>query len=99
MLGSDAGVFRLVLRDDALTPRLRAGDFVELTPGMQPRPGDGVLVRDALGGHYVRIYRERRPGEWSAAPLNQAYDVLDAAACGLTVVAVVTGEGRTGRWV
>jgi len=90
--------FRVTLNDDALAPRLRSGDFVELTTNIEPGAGDGVLIQDAHGNRFVRIYRLRRPGVWSAAAPNEAYESMDGERDGLTVLAVVTGEGRSGRW-
>jgi DNA-binding XRE family transcriptional regulator len=89
-------VFKVAAPDDALAPTLRAGQHVEITRDIQPRPGDGVLVRDRSGEHYLRVYRERRKGEWSAAAQSPAFEPLESARDGLTVVGVVTATA--GRW-
>lgn len=89
-------VFKVAIPDEALEPNYRRGVHVELTRGLEARPGDGVLVRDRDGNHFLRVYRQRRAGEWSAHALHPAYESLDAETYGLTVVAVVTAT--EGRW-
>lgn len=89
-------VFKVAIPDESLEPEARRGMHVELTRGLEPKPGDGVLVRDRDGRHYLRIYRQRRPGEWSAHAIHADYEPLDAAIYGLSVVAVVTAT--EGRW-
>lgn len=81
-------VFRIAVPDDSMAPQVRAGQIVEFTTGVGPRPGDGVLVSDASGALYFRVYRTRRADEWEAHPLNEAYRPLDAERDGLTVLAV-----------
>lgn len=89
-------VFKVAAPDDALLPTLRAGQHVELTTGITPRPGDGILVADANGNWYLRLYRERRRGEWIAHATNEAFEPLESIRDGLVVLAVVTAT--EGRW-
>lgn len=89
-------VFKLAAPDTSMTPKVLQGTMVELTRNLTPRPGDGVLVRDREGHHYLRVYREKRPGHWEAYALNDAYSPLDSQADGLVVVAVLTA--MAGRW-
>lgn len=89
-------VFRTIVPDAALAPRLLPGTTVVLTRDLPPRPGDGVLVRDAEGHHYLRVYREGRVGRWEAHAFNEAFRPLDSLSDQLTVVAVVTATD--GRW-
>lgn len=89
--------FRVTMPDDSMAPFLRPGHTVTFVRGVAARPGDWVLVADATGSAYVRVYRERRPGLWQAAPLNPAYDALDSERDGLQVLAIFSGmEGRQG---
>lgn len=90
-------VFSVTIEDDSMAPRVRRGDVVRFSRDVSPRPGDGVLVRDAAGRWYFRLYRERRPGEWGAHPLNDAYQPLDAQRDGLQILAVLTGIEEQ-RW-
>lgn len=90
MTNESPPVFCATVPDDAMAPRVRRGDVVRFTRGLQPRPGDGVLVVDEGGAWFFRLYRERRPGEWEAAALNEAYQAMDAGAHGLRVEAVLT---------
>lgn len=90
-------VFNVVLNDNAMAPRAPAGAQVEFTRGLEPKPGDGVLVKDRAGNHYFREYKSSRVGVWSAHAINPAYDPpLDPTADGLVVVAVLTGMST--RW-
>lgn len=89
-------VFKLAAPDTSMAPKVPQGTLVEFTRSLQPRPGDGVLVKDRDGHHYVRVYREKRPGHWEAYAINDAYSPLDSQGDGLTVVAVLTAVA--GRW-
>lgn len=88
--------FRVAMPDDSMAPRLRAGQVVELDRTEAPRPGDGVLVRDAGGALYLRAYRAGRQGQWQAYPVNEAYQPLESDRDSLTVVAVLVAV--QGRW-
>lgn len=90
-------VFSVEIPDDAMAPRVRRGDRVRFQRHMDPRPGDGVLVHDARGDWFFRLYRVRRPGEWEAHPVNDAYQPLDAKRDGLQLIAVLTGIEQQ-RW-
>lgn len=89
-------VFRTTVPDAALSPRVLPGTTVVLTRSLPPRPGDGVLVRDSEGHHYLRVYREGRIGHWEAHAINESFRPLDSVLDQLTVVAVVTATD--GRW-
>lgn len=88
--------FRVAAPDDSMAPRVRTGELLEFDTSLQPRAGDGVLVRDDAGHHFFRIYRERRPGHWEAAALNPAFQALDSERDGLHVLAVLTAVFQ--RW-
>lgn len=83
-------LFRVAAPDDAMAPRVRAGQLVEFDRDAAPRPGDGVLVIDADGRPYFRVYRLRRPGHWEAQALNDAYSPLDSQRDQLQVAGVLT---------
>lgn len=88
--------FEVAAPDAAMAPKVPQGTVVKFERELEARPGDGVLVRDREGHHYLRIYREKRPGHWEAYAINDAYSPLDSQADGLTVVAVLTAVA--GRW-
>lgn len=90
-------IFCVAIPDDSMAPRVRRGDVVRFSCREVARPGDGVLVSDRDGAWFFRLYRERRPGEWEAHPLNAAYQPLDAQKDGLQVLAVLVGI-ETQRW-
>lgn len=88
--------FEVAAPDASMAPKVPQGTVVKFERELEARPGDGVLVRDREGHHYLRIYREKRPGHWEAYAINDAYSPLDSQADGLTVVAVLTAVA--GRW-
>lgn len=90
-------LFVVELQDDSMAPRANKGDAVLFSTSEVPRAGDGVLVQDRSGQIYFRVYRERRPGLWTAQPLSDAYHPLDSAEDGLVVLAVMLGIPRQ-RW-
>lgn len=90
-------VFRVAMPDDSMSPRIRPGDLIEFDCRLQPRTGDGVLVRDSFGGLYVRVYRQARPGSWEAHPINGNFLPLSSDHDGLAVLGVLVGLPRS-RW-
>lgn len=90
-------VFQVAAPDDSMAPRVRAGEIVEFTTAELPRPGDGILVRDSLGGVYFRRYRQAHGSEWEAYPVNEAYRTLASDRDGLVVLAVLVGVPKQ-RW-
>lgn len=89
-------VFQVAAPDASMSPRIHEGTLVQFSTGMRPKAGDGVLVQDAAGQAFIRVFRERSHGRWEAHPLNEAYRPLDSQDDQLTVLAVLTGV--MGRW-
>lgn len=88
--------FELAAPDDSMAPRIAAGDIVTFSSELRARPGDGVLVADHHGHHYIRLYRQRMPTAWEAHALNDAYQPLQSERDGLRVLAVLVGVHA--RW-
>jgi hypothetical protein len=88
--------FKLTAPDEALAPRVRTGQSVEFDSQLQPRPGDGVLVQDAHGHWYLRIYKQGRPGTWEAHATHEAYQPMHSDRDQLSVLAVVVAVHA--RW-
>jgi phage repressor protein C with HTH and peptisase S24 domain len=89
--------FRVALIDDAMAPDAMAGELVEMDTTEKPRPGDGVLVRDAAGTVYFRRFRPGRGDAWTAYASNPAYPSLESERDGLTIIATMLHVVR-GRW-
>jgi len=87
--------FQTIAADDAMAPEVPRGARIIFVPGVQPIAGDFVLVADNQGVHYLREYRQLRPGHWQAHALNPAYLPLDSEHDGLRVLAVF--DGMRGR--
>lgn len=90
-------VFSVSIPDDSMAPRVRRGDVVRFQQGLQPTPGDGVLIVDDAGTWYFRLYRERRADAWEAHALHPDYRPLIAADDRLELVAVLIGIEQQ-RW-
>lgn len=86
-------VFILSAPDDALAPKVRAGDDVIWSTTKPPKIGSPILVRDARGQIYVRrMYEGDRPGHFVARVRSDAYRALDSQVDGLQVLAVYAGR-------
>lgn len=87
--------FRSTAPDDALAPRLRAGQVFTVDTQLQPRAGDGVLLKDRTGAIHLRVFRPV-VGRWEAHALQPDWPVMDSERDGLMVLAVLTGVQA--RW-
>lgn len=87
--------FETELPDNAMAPDAPRGARCMFVTGVQPEPGDWVLLRDQAGALYCRAYVLSRPGQWEAHALNPAFLPLHADRDGLQVVAVF--DGMRGR--
>jgi hypothetical protein len=87
--------FQTTAADDSMAPEVPRGARIIFVTGLQPNAGDFVLVADNQGVHYLREYRQLRPGHWQAHALNAAYLPLDSERDGLRVLAVF--DGMRGR--
>lgn len=82
--------FIVICPDDAMAPMARKGDELFFRIGVEPRIGDGVIVRDKHDGYFIRMYSEGdRPGLWTAKARKEGYRTLHSEADELTVVAVL----------
>lgn len=92
-------LFSVAMNDDSMAPRVRAGDKLVFNTSIanNPRPGDGVLVKDMADEVYFRLFRSGRQGHWEAHAMNPAYAALDSERDGLRILAVLTAvEARWG---
>lgn len=87
--------FRTFAPDDALAPRLRAGQVVTFDRSLSPRAGDAVLLEDRTGARHIRIYRPV-VGRWEAHALQPDWPVMDSERDGLVALAVLTAVSA--RW-
>lgn len=93
-------VFRMKLRDDALAPKLYAGDelvFKKAAEG-EAKAGQLVLLRDHSGNHIARVLRERLPGELVAWAPNDAYSPLDVGGLNLQVIGICIQQRINRSW-
>lgn len=85
-------VFELAMPDDSMEPFTPRGTVLVLTCATLPVPGHGVLVCNARGEHFIRMYQQGPSGRWIAQPRNPAYAALDSERDELRVLATVTGR-------
>ena len=78
--------FTLELHDNSTKAPI--GTPVVFRRGGDARPTQGVLVRDKRGAFYVREYRLRADGGWTAFAYNEAYPSLESDVDGLEILAV-----------
>lgn len=87
--------FQTVMPDASMAPDVPRGARIILVTGVEPAPGDFVLVADSQGNHYLREYKLLRPGHWEAHAINRAFLPLDSNQHQLLVLAVYDGiRGR-----
>jgi hypothetical protein len=89
-------LFWITINDDAMAPRVRAGNRVCFDSRQTPRAGDGVLLVDEAGTFQFRMYRAASADRWIASALNPAFAERDSAKDPIRVVAVLVAE--EGRW-
>jgi hypothetical protein len=87
-------LFRVSMRDDSMSPWLLEGDLVKFRTSGPPVRGQPVLLSDRHGQWFVRLYRPRTATAWSAVPVNQAYEALDAERDDLRILAAFAGVDR-----
>lgn len=90
-------IFLLRMQDDAIGEVVSKGrnyvfSTVEVDP---PKSADVVLVEDASGNLFCRIFEAGRNGNWRAVATTAGYRALDSADDGLRVLAI--GMGPWGR--
>jgi transcriptional regulator with XRE-family HTH domain len=83
--------FALTLRDDALAPDYPKGCVMRFEKSRAPEAGRPVLITDADGEAYIRVYVVGRGTNWQAVATNRHYQSWDAQADGLQVLAAFTG--------
>ena len=92
--------FEAAAPDDSMIGKVRKGQnvtFQSVQGGIEPNGGDGVLIADAAGNCYIRIFKPRTPGHWEAHATPQSgYLPLDSIKDGLQVLAVVVSVEA--RW-
>ena len=98
MIGPLESEFQTNMPDDSMEPDIPAGARIILITGVEPQPGDFVLVQDHSGHLFLRELRQLRPGHWQAHARNAAFLPLDSSRDGLKVVAVFDGmRGRRSK--
>lgn len=85
-------LFELTMPDDSMEPFTPRGTVLVLCRGASPVPGHGILVRNAGGEMFIRMYQQGPAGRWIAQPRNQAYAALDSERDELQIIATVTGR-------
>lgn len=88
--------FKVAAPDDSMSPRLKQGQLAEFELGLEHRPGDGVLVKDAAGDCYIRRCRRARDGWEAYAEDSDVFPPLPIGPAGLEVLAVLVGVHA--RW-
>lgn len=93
MRGNAPEVFSCSMPDDALPTTTPKGTVLLCRKGVDPVIGDGVIVADKTGTHYVRRYTQGPEGTWLAQADAPGYATLSSRD-GIELVAVVFGVLR-----
>lgn len=81
-------------RDDSMHPTIQAGDHALIDPAVHPVAGDTVLLADATGEMFLRLYRPRTSTAFEAVAANVNYPPLHSTTDQLTVVGVMVEHRR-----
>lgn len=83
--------FWAVLPDDAIRELAPTGTKLKFTTGLQPNPGDAVLLLDPSGRLVVREFRENLAEGWEGHAHSDVYARVPGNLEGVRLVAVATG--------
>lgn len=83
--------FQTTMPDSSMAPEVPRGARIIFVTGVEPEPGDFVLLRDRDANLYVREYRQVKPGQWEAHAINPAFLPMDSVRDELRVLAVFDG--------
>ncbi len=91
-------VFLVTVPDNAMADRVPKGHSARFDRTLKAKAEDGVLVVDAQGNWFFRIYMPGAGDRFVARAQNKDFPPLESDRDGLTVVGVCTWYGQEGRW-
>lgn len=72
----DDQAYALIIRGDSMSPRIRAGEIIVVTPSREPHPGDDVIVATTSGRKMVKHFLYRRQGTVALGSINEAHSII-----------------------
>lgn len=93
---SDPCAFALRVRGDSMHPRYRAGEFVVVEPGVEPQPGDDVVVALHDGRKLLKELNWARDGEVQLLSINNHFGPLTLSLTEVLRIQLVAGRVRRG---
>jgi hypothetical protein len=81
--------FTVLMPDDSLAGHIEKGTGLIFETALAPSPGKTVLIEDADGHRFVRIYAIVRGEHWQAVAKSSGYVSLDSKQHGLKVLATM----------
>lgn len=98
MAEKPVGDFWVELWDDAIAPELPRGTLTLWDAGLEPEPGDFVLIRTVEDKRpHVRVYTEALGGSWEGRPLHDSYATIPGALAEVLGVFVSARQRRSQR--
>lgn len=93
---SDPNAYALRVRGDSMHPRYRAGEFVVVEPGVEPLPGDDVVVALHDGRKLLKELNWARDGEVQLLSINNHFGPLTIPLADVLHIQLVAGRVRRG---
>lgn len=93
---SDPNAYALRVRGDSMHPRYRAGEFVVVEPGVEPLPGDDVVVALHDGRKLLKELNWARDGEVQLLSINNHFGPLTIPLAEVLRIQLVAGRVRRG---
>lgn len=92
------GEFWVELWDDAIAAELPRGTPTLWDAGLEPEPGDFVLLRTKEDGlPHVRVYAQAFGAAWEGRPLHDSYATIPGGAASVLAVFVSAKQRRSQR--
>jgi hypothetical protein len=88
------GTFVVELQDDAMAPRVAAGQRVHFDPHGVPRERDGVMIELDGGALLFRQFEALADGRWIGRALNPLYPDVPCEMAGAAVRGVLVAVER-----
>jgi phage repressor protein C with HTH and peptisase S24 domain len=91
---SDPDAYAVRVKNDSMSPRIRAGEVIVVSPRTTPSPGDDVLVRLRNGRKMVKELLYQRGGAVTFGSINQAYKPVTVSLEEIESIQFIEGRAR-----
>lgn len=88
----DDAAYALIVKGDSMSPRIRSGEIIVVTPGRQPHPGDDVIVATVGGKKMAKHYLYRRNGSIALGSINEAHSIITLPETEIQAIHYIAGR-------